>query len=438
MHAAIHVPDMLVISHSADRAGAPMVLLRFLDWMSEDTTVDVNIVLLHGGPMEDEFARFDARVLGGADSRLWMLERGLTNLHFDRAANGLAWARQAPTMWARRGSPLVLLNSVGSLPAMRFMPRTSTSQVVLYVHELDDSLERTLGSAAWDLLHPRVDHFVACGDRVADMLSQRKGIDPDRISRHPGFVDPPPTPPPSGREHRRRLGIPPTALVVGASGRFEWRKGPEVLVRVARALADRRPDLDLHVVWMGGHLDDSPAYKLRHDVDHAGLTDRFHLLGETRQPAEAMSMFDLYAVTSREEPYPLTMLEAASLGVPVVSFDNGGAVEFATAGPGGPRAEIVPYLDVAAMTTSMERLLDDPEERAALRKRARERVLSHHTTAHAAPRLFETLVELQPRLARKTRRRPAGAHRPSSVGAEAGFRWPRPPGSSGSSDDVAC
>lgn len=417
MHALLHVPDVLAISHSGDRAGAPMVLLRLLDWLAEDTTVDTDVVLLHGGSMEDEFARFDARVLGGADSRLWMLQRGLTNLRFDRAASGLAWARQAPTMWARRNSPVVLLNSVGSLPAMRFMPRSSTSQVVLYVHELEDSLDRTLGSAAWDLLHPRVDHFIACGDRVADMLSQRKGIDPSRISRHPGFVDAPPATLPSTDERRRVLGIPPGAPVVGASGRFEWRKGPELLVRVARTLVDRRPDLDVHFVWMGGHLDDSPAHKMRHDVDTAGLTDRFHLMGETEHPTEVLSMCDLYAVTSREEPYPLTMLEAASLAVPVVSFDNGGAVEFATSDTRDPRAEIVPYLDVTAMATSMARLLDHPEERTALGERGRERVLSHHTTAQAAPHLFETLVELQPQLASKRRHRPAGAGHPSPVGA---------------------
>lgn len=417
MHALLHVPDVLAISHSGDRAGAPMVLLRLLDWMSEETTVDTDVVLLHGGTMEDEFARFDARVLGGADSRLWMLQRGLTNLSFDRAASGLAWTRQAPTMWSRRNSPLVFLNSVGSLPAMRFMPRSSTSQVVLYVHELEDSLDRTLGSAAWDLLHPRVDHFVACGERVADMLSERKGIDPSRISRHPGFVDPPPATLPSSDDCRRRLGIPLDAPVVAASGRFEWRKGPELLVRVARTLVDSRPDLDVHFVWMGGHLDDSPAHKMRHDVDTAGLADRFHLMGETEQPTEVLGMCDLYAVTSREEPYPLTMLEAASLGVPVVSFDNGGAVEFAASDTGEPRAEIVPYLDVAAMATSMARLLDHPEERAALGERGRERVLSHHTTAQAAPRLFETLVELQPQLASKRRRRPAAVGQPSPVEA---------------------
>lgn len=403
--------DLLVISHSGARAGAPMVLLRLLDWLATNTTLDTEVVLLHGGSMEAEFDRFDARVIGGAQSRLWMLQRGLTNMDFDRAATALAFARQAPTMWANRDAAVVLLNSVGSLPAIRFMPERAKGKVVLYVHELDDSFERTLGSRAWDLLSPRVDHFITCGERVTEMLAERKGIPRDRITEHPGFIDDVAVEPLRSLHLRRQMGIGRDAIVVGASGKPEWRKGPEVFVRVARRLADQRPDLDVHFVWLGGPVDESPGWKLIHDIEAAGLAGRVHLTGETRRPAEIMNMFDLYALTSREDPYPLSMIEAAGLGVPVVSFDNGGVVEFAANGGSVPLAEVVPYLDVAAMAATMARLIDDPVERRALGERGRAHVLEHQVTDRAAPRLLETLASLEPRLRHVADRapRPVGA-----------------------------
>src|SRR5690606_7679314 len=105
---------------------------------------------------------------------------------------------------------LVLLNSVGSLPALRFLPRSSSTKNVLYIHEMDQSFERTIGESAWQLLSPKDDHFISCADVVTDMLV-RRGITPDRITRHHGFIEEPQVDPLRIDNLRRRLGIPTDA-----------------------------------------------------------------------------------------------------------------------------------------------------------------------------------------------------------------------------------
>ncbi|MBX3314797.1 MAG: glycosyltransferase family 4 protein [Actinobacteria bacterium] len=396
----------VAVSHTGNRSGAPILLLRFLDWLAENSPIEPDVLLLHGGALEWEFGRFGSKVLGRGDSKLWMMQRGLTNLKFGRAANAMAFARQAPVMWSKRDSSLILLNSLGALPVLRFLPETSTAKVVLYVHELDDSFDRTLGAAAWKLLSPRVDHFLTCGDLVTEMLVERKGIHPDRVSEQPGFVDRPREASMGTRHRRRMLGIPESSMIIGGSGRPEWRKGPELFIRMARTLVNRRPDLDPHFVWMGGPIDESPGFKMLHDINAAGLGGRFHLLGEVDDPTSVYSLLDVFALTSREDPFPLVMLEASSVGTPVVSFANGGVVEFASQGSDGPAATIVPYLDVAAMVDALIELADDPVARKALGERARDLVLTEYVTDVCGPRLLETLREVAPDLPKAFERRP--------------------------------
>lgn len=400
--------ELVAISHVGDRSGAPMVLLRFLDWLVENTPHDPDVLLLHGGGLEGEFARFGSRVLGRGDSKLWMLQRGLTNLGFRQAANGLAFARQAPVMWPKRRAELILLNSLGSLPVLRFLPASSTAKVVLYVHELDDSFDRTLGTAAWNLLSPRVDHFLSCGELVTQMLVERKGVDAAKVTEQTGFVDRLDESTMSTRYRRRSLGIASDALVIGGSGRLEWRKGPEVFIRVARKLVDARPDLDPHFVWMGS-VDGSPGFKMLHDINAAGLGGRFHLLGEVDDPSAVLTMLDIFALTSREDPFPLVMLEASSVGTPVVSFDNGGVSQFAASAGDGPAAHVVPYLDVAAMVDSLADLGDDPVARKSLGERARGVVHANHLTEVAAPRMLKALEHVAPGLRTASRRLPPRA-----------------------------
>ena len=67
------------------------------------------------------------------------------------------------------------------------------------------------------------------------------------------------------------------------------------------------------------------------------------------------SASSVYALTSREDPFPTVALEALSVGVPVVAFeDSGGIPGFLVKESVG---RVVPYCDVPAMAQAIVNLL---------------------------------------------------------------------------------
>src|SRR5690606_2041009 len=116
------------------------------------------------------------------------------------------------------------------------------------------------------------------------------------------------------------------------------------------------------------------------DLARLGLEDRVHFVGEVVDPVDLFSQLDAFCLTSREDPFPLVMLEAAGTGAPIVSFPNGGVVEFVgDDGSEERRGVVVPYLDADAMADAVANLLRDDEARLAMSRQGRNRTLSHHT-----------------------------------------------------------
>lgn len=103
---------------------------------------------------------------------------------------------------------------------------------------------------------------------------------------------------------------------------------------------------------------------------------------------------DVMALTSREDPYPLVALECATLGIPIVTYRNGGLPELLTsAGPSAARG-IVDHLDVGAMAESVIALLDEEDLRRQAACELRTWVLDHHDVRIAAPALWRDLEPL--------------------------------------------
>lgn len=178
------------------------------------------------------------------------------------------------------------------------------------------------------------------------------------------------------RSLRARLGTSPEAPVAVFVGSLTAEKRPDRLLAALRRAREGHPELELWLVG-GGPLEADVRRRAR----AAGLDGAVRLLGVQERVADYLAAADLFVLASDTEGQPGALLEAAWLGLPAVATLVGGVPEVVTHGETGL---LVEPDDGAALAEALGRLLDRPEERAALGERARERVRGRHEIATAA------------------------------------------------------
>jgi glycosyltransferase involved in cell wall biosynthesis len=140
-------------------------------------------------------------------------------------------------------------------------------------------------------------------------------------------------------------------------------------------------------MWVGGEASEPSAIEFDHEVRALGLEGRCVRVPSTAEVMEFYAGMDIFALTSREDPFPLVMLEAGACGVPVVCFDQtGGGPEFVAHDAG----LIAPYLDLPTFADHLEKLLHDRELRKRFGEAASKRALEF-TVETQAPKLLRAL-----------------------------------------------
>ena len=171
--------------------------------------------------------------------------------------------------------------------------------------------------------------------------------------------------------------------VIGMLALLTPWKGHRVLLEAAARLPAVRVEL------AGGQFPGDEAYvaELHARAGVADLAGRVRFLGAVDALA-TMAGWDVFVSASTSpEAGPLGVLEAMSLGLPVVVSDLGGAPEYV--GDGGVA---VPAGDVAALASAIDHLLGDADGRRQLGDRARARVAAQYDAASTRERLYEAAM----------------------------------------------
>ena len=228
------------------------------------------------------------------------------------------------------------------------------------------------------LLIARMDAVIATSAASASYLDR-----PATIVHH--GIDPEVYRPPADRAAAFAAARLPGRYAIGCFGRVREQKGTDVFVEAMCRLLPRYPDFTAVIVGAADQRAFVQALEAR--VAAAGLSERVRFLGEL--PIEEVPRWyqriTIYAFTSRNEGFGLTLIEAMAAGAALVAARAGAAETVVDADTG----VLVPSGDADALAAALEPLLRDPAGAAAMGVRARARVIREFSVDAEAARIAE-------------------------------------------------
>lgn len=203
-------------------------------------------------------------------------------------------------------------------------------------------------------------HIAACGGRVHENLVCYYGLPDDMVKLVPNSVP---------EFDGEIVAIPAVAgcakgiLKIGFVGRLSEQKGVEYLVEAMGILAERGVHARCFLVGDG-----ELGSELRRRTGGLAVANDIVFLGRRDDPQNFLSQVDICAMPSLWEGLPLVLLEALSVGVPVVASACDGILDVLRDGDNGL---LVTPADAGALADALELLCNDASLRDRLGAKGR-------------------------------------------------------------------
>jgi len=198
------------------------------------------------------------------------------------------------------------------------------------------------------------------------------GISDKKIEVIPPLIDFSKFKPGGGRDLRNKLHIGEDEFVLLYLGNLTKTKGLELILEALRIIKNRHPSVKLlsglELSCSGNKVRESEIFKR---IGSYGLSPNVIELGLIPNVEEAMATADIVVApfenTYDVADYPLTILEAMAMGVPIVTSNVGGIPEVIEDKETGV---LINNNDPSVLAQEILKLLDDPEKRRKIGKNA--------------------------------------------------------------------
>jgi len=214
---------------------------------------------------------------------------------------------------------------------------------MVHFHELESVHDSIIGDLFIDMIQ-KAEAIVACSTPVKKMLNRirRKNIvvQYEHVDLYPNKLG-------EQTDIRTKYNIPNEAFVWVMSGQKNYRKGYDMIPEIVTFLKNTNSFL----IWLGG----SRNYGINKLVDAGNYPNLIEpgLLRNLEYQA-VLETANAFVLTAREDPFPLVMIEAASKGLPIISFNSGGVSEFVEEGMG----KVINSCNVNDLCNTMQELMD--------------------------------------------------------------------------------
>ncbi|MGX2030828.1 glycoside hydrolase family 99-like domain-containing protein [Methylocaldum gracile] len=343
---------VVLVTHDAYPHGAQLLALNLARTLNEEFGFHIDVVCLEDGPLKSDFARW-ARVhdLNGKDPRgqqaVSLAERLYESGHRCALVNTTVSGYFLETLASNGFRCVALIHELhGVLNQMGLQGQAKTiadhaSKIVFPASEVAVSFN-AIAPCESAKVHIRPQGLYKRRDKSVDRFTHRKRL-------------------------RQQLGLPDDAQVVLGVGYADHRKGIDLFVDAGLEMAPRTPRA--RWVWLGHWEQGMRDHVINKLTKFPELQDRFIFPGLQTDTELFYGGADVFALTSREDPFPSVVLEALDACLPVVGFEGaGGFVGLLSEGCG----RLVPKENAEAFASAVADLLEKSGERERLGLRGAE------------------------------------------------------------------
>ena len=361
---------ILFLSDTAAAGEPQRLLINFLQWLKEQTSICIEILICHQGNnhLAAEFTK-----LGVVTNLYSLSEEERTSLK----------RRLVDEIY------LVFSNTIHNLETQKYLSFLEVPQII-YIHEHDPILRDILSADNIEWIRKNVVQLIASTDIIKTDVARYIGIDEEEVSLVDKFV--------TLTEYSTcnlekeceklisNLGIPPGAFIVGMSGKLDGEDLTSLLPVISMSLC--KENEDIHIVWLVAGPD-GPSYQtIRSDLERAGLSNRVHLIEEMADVAPFFTLSDVFVNCSRENFLSLSVLENGVIGNPVIYFENSqGSDKYARLGMG----HSVPYLNIEALSEKISAFYRVRPGLKSENHLTRDIIKNNFATHILAPRLLQII-----------------------------------------------
>lgn len=382
---------ILFIGHSASRTGAPISLLRIIRWLKENKNITPCILLADDGPLVSDYQQlgetyicqnlrwFIQQVNSKSNLKEWILFKlinqfKLQNFILSQELKKAYQNHQFDAIFCNTSTNGLLLEYLSFIEA----------PIITRIAEMKDSVKSCDIYQKFEYVKQKTNLFVAVSEAVKSDLINCFNIDKDKIAVIHGAIEPGTAI--SEIDLRQQLGLPSHTLIVGGSGKGLLRKGFDLFVHLASLLRDKQ---DIAFVWLGGERD--RIFKnCWADIKKSHLENKFFFLNHQPNPEAYYKNFDIFFVSSREDPFPLSGIENGILGHPVLAFKEAGGMEELLA----DTDMLFPYLDLLTLSTKINEYYHNRNLLIEDGKIVKQRIMENYTIEKSGEKFYQAILSL--------------------------------------------
>lgn len=327
---------ILFINHSASRTGAPIMLLHFLKWLKQEKKLNFDVLSLDNGELLDDFTAIcDQHFFKQKNKNPFTkVSRYLKSTKKDNLTLRLLFPKHELKNIAKNEYNLIYSNSALSVPAGCYIKSQSfdNTKLLVHIHELNMVIHQFCPELK--TYQSDIDFTIAASQMVKDNLIANWNGNGDfiKVIYEHSLVP-------------NVISKTTDCFTVGASGLVNWRKGPDFFLLVAKYVFEKIPHASIKFQWVG-RISNSNRLIYESDIKRLNLIDKVEFTGAKDNPLDYFANFDIFLMTSKEDPFPLVCIEVGMMGKPIICFEGATGTEEVLR---TVEDTIVPYLDIEKM-----------------------------------------------------------------------------------------